>query len=335
MSWLLLAWLFAPGANVSWVAPPTCPDPASVELRLESADVRLAQPVVARVVAPPSGGSTWRLEVQMADTPPRLIEGESCDALADALVAILSVQATAGPPIPVVPEPELAPPAVPTPPAIPSATETAMGPGERQPAERQPAELQPTESPPAERQPLREGRAPKIVLGIAGAVHGVGVPRPGGGVGAAAGLRYPHVRIMAYGRWWFRRDQEVIGGIEAAYRLAVGGIEACGVASFGSFDALGCGLGELGELRAEGISAAPSRTQRHLWLAPGFRLGTQWRTRRSVRLGLSAVALVPLVRRRFTVGDAPAGQVGPVELRGIAHVVFAIPSRRAKKRDAR
>lgn len=333
MSWLFLASLFAPGANVTWVAPPTCPNAASVELRLESADVRLAHPVVARVVAPPPTGSTWRLEVRVADMPARQLDGESCDALADALVAMLSVQATAGLPVPLVPEPELRPPAVPSPPATPSATETAM-----RPAEPPPAEPPPSEPPPAQGLPRRdapEGRAPLVVLGIATAVHGVGVPGLGGGVGADAGLRYPHLRVVAYGRWWFRREREVIAPVAAEYRLAVGGIEACGVASFGRVDTLGCGLGELGQLLAEGVAAAPSRTQRHWWAAPGIRLGAQWRTRRSVRFGLSAVALVPLVRRQFMIGDAPAGQVGPVELRGVAHVVFAIPTRRAKKRDGR
>jgi len=335
MLWPLMALLVGADPGVSWDAPSTCPDVKSVQLRLESAGVRLTHPVAARVVAPPSTGSTWRLEVRVAELPARQLDGESCDALVDALVAILSVQATSELAIPPLaePEPELPPPAVPSPPAIPPTIETAM-----RPAESPPAETLPAESPPGEPLPGRDapgGHAPQIVLGIAAAVHGIGVPGPGAGLGADAGLRLPHLRVVAYGRWWFRRDQEVIGRIQAAYRLAVGGIEACGVASFGRIDTLGCGLGELGELRAEGLSAAPSRTQRHVWVAPGIRLGAQWRTEHFVRFGLSAVGLVPLVRRRFVIGDAPAGQVGPVELRGVAHVVFAIPTRRAKKRDAR
>lgn len=328
MPWRLLAFLLTPAPEITWVAPPTCPDAASIELRLVSADVQLAHPVVARVGAPPSTGSSWRLEVRVADMPPRQLEGESCDALADAFVAMLSVQASVGQGTPVLPEPELPPPAVPSPPAIPSADEARPPPTTSIPAQPPPAEPRP-----ARGAPMRP--APLVVLGIAAGVHGIGVPGPGGGIGVDAGIRYPHLRMLAYGRWWFRRAKQVVGPTEARYRLAVGGIEACGVIGLGRIDALGCGLGELGELWARGVAAEPSRTQKHWWVAPGIRLGAQWRARPIVRFGLSAVALAPLVRRRFTIGDESAGQVGPVELRGVAHVVFAIPTRRAKKSDVR
>ncbi|MGH1345833.1 MAG: hypothetical protein ACRBN8_29990 [Nannocystales bacterium] len=328
MLWLPFALLLAPGPGVRWQAPSVCPDERAVAARLEAADVGVTQPVAAQVI-PPAGTATgspvWRLEVRMGESPLRVLEGESCDALTDALVAMLSVQTHAEPPPTEPSEPDLPPPELPSPPRLPAVTHPPPAPS-----------APPAEAPPKARADPPSGlRSPAVVLGVAAGLHGVGVPGLGGGLGADLGLRFPHLRLAGYGRWWFRREQEVVSPIKAGYRLAAGGIEACGVARFGQIEALGCGLAELGELRAEGIDAAPSRTQRHLWVGPGARLGAQWRTRGILRLGLSAVALAPLNRRRFNIGDAPAGQVGPVELRALVHIGVAIPTSPAKKADGR
>ncbi len=327
MLWLPLALLLAPDPGVRWDAPPTCSSPGSIDARLEAANVRVERPVVAHVIPPtPADSATWRLEVRVADTPPRLLEGESCDALADALVAMLSVQARAAVPPPPAPQPTLAPPESAGPPALPAASLPS------------PPAAAATEAPaPFEPQASPEGsarRSPAVVLGMAAGIHGVGIPGLGGGVGADLGVRFPHLRVGGYGRWWFRRDRAV-GPVAASYRLAVGGLEACGVGALGRLEALGCGVAEFGELRARGEGAAPPRTQRHLWFAPGARLGAQWRTRGPLRFGLSAVVLAPLNRRQFSIGDVSAGQIGPVELRALAHIAVSIPTRRSRKRDGR
>jgi hypothetical protein len=313
------------GAGIVWDAPQNCPDVSSIERQIADAGIVDHPPVHARVKSPVAS-STWQLEVELGDAPTRTVEGESCAALADALVAMVILQGDEEVDPPPEDEPAMPPPAVPGPPPLPAAEPPSLAAAPRPTAP-------PADSPP----PATRRRAvPSWVIGIDGGVHGLGVPGPGGGAGVRLGVAFEHLRLSGYGQWWFRRTKPVRVPVEAAYRLAVGGLEACGVAGLGRLEALGCGVIELGELRAQGLGAAPSRTKRHLWLAPGGAAGLHWRVRAPVRVGLGIAALAPLVRERFTVGDLSAGEVGPIELRGLFQVVVVLAGRGTRRnRDAR
>ena len=315
----MLALVLAAAPGITWNAPSACPDHQTLTARLHAADVSLEQAVRADVHPPEGPGTSWTLELQVGDAPPRRLEGESCAALTDAVVAMLSIQGPASEPEE---PPEPAPPELPPPP--PTLPPTAITTPPEAPA-----------PPTAQAEPSAPPRArPDIVLGLAGGIHGVGVPGPGGGLGLTAGVRFAHLRLAAYGQWWFRRTQTVATPVEAAFRLALGGLEACGVGVVRRLHFLGCGTVEGGQLQAEGIAAAPPRTKRHGWAALGGRGGLQWRLAERVQLGPSLGVLAPLNRRRFHVGDASAGQIGPVELRGLVHLEVVLPGRR-KNRDAR
>ena len=326
MGWLLPALPFVLAPGLGWTAPASCPDRVSVEQRLSEADRQ--RHVSAVVHAPPSPDLPWRLIVVVDDSPPRELEGESCDALADAVVAMLSIHGPEPKPEPE-PEPASAPPFDIPPPLPPPAPSTPTH-EELPPQPRRPDELTP-EPPTPDISPALS--APLWVVGIGGGVHGLGVPVPGGGLGLDLGIRFPRLLVAAYGQWWFRRTTVVTGDVKAAYRLALGGAQACGVAGVGTIDILGCALFEAGELRAEGLHAAPGHTRRHLWMAPGAKLGMQWRVRNPVRIGVTTAALLPLQRQAFAIGDASAGTVGAVELRGVLQVSVALPGPGAKKRD--
>ncbi len=325
MTTVSLALWLGLGGGIVWDAPPPCPEAPTIERRVAEAGIEEPPSTRARVEVR-EAGSVWQLEVEFGDAPARVVEGESCDALADALVAMIILQGDGSQSLDEV-EPAMPPPTVPGPPSLPA---TAPPPTTAPPRE-QPRALPPPAAP--RRRPSRRGA---LLLGVEGGIHGLGIPGPGGGAGLRLGVAFDRLRLSGYGQWWFRRTKPVRIPIEATYRLAVAGLEACGVATFGRLEALGCGVFEFGELRAQGLRAAPSRTKRHLWVAPGAVGNLQWRIRNPVRLGLGVAALAPLARRQFAVGDLTAGEVGSIELRGLLHVLVVVPrGRREKNPDVR
>ncbi len=326
------------GSPLTWSAPPECPTGSDVQARasrLAGGKLEMQETsVVAVVHAPLRVGAPWWLELRIDGGPPRRLEGESCEALADAAAVMLEMQGAKSPEGPaLVPTPE--PPAV-------------------EPARPPPLEAEPRSVAPAERTERSSGvpsttvaiddeaessRPPLVpFVGAMAGVHGLGLPGVGGGISATLGVRVGRLRLAGYGQYWFRRERAVVDSVLAAYRLGLGGVEACGAFAVGRarsrFELLGCGQAEVGQLRADGLGAAPSRTQRHLWVALGGGLGTMWRGLAGVGLGVRATALAPLIRRRFVVGDVVAGEIGGVELRLLAGLEVQLGGLNRSKKTA-
>jgi hypothetical protein len=165
---------------------------------------------------------------------------------------------------------------------------------------------------------------------VSTAIHGLGLPALGAGLGGRVGVQWGPLRAAAYGMHWFRRGRGVVEGVIAEYRASVGGLELCGVLPVGAnaaaFELLGCAEGEGGRLHARGLGAAPDVVKNHPWVALGAGLGAAWSPRPIVAIGLRADALAPLARYRFSIGDEDAGQVGPVDLRGALVVEIRLPA---------
>jgi len=166
-------------------------------------------------------------------------------------------------------------------------------------------------------------------LGIRGGAHGVGLPAPGGGLGGEAGMRWGPWSIALTGMHWLQRERAVVGDVAARYRLSTGGLEVCGTLELGrapaAFELVGCGAGEAGALRAEGLRASPPRTQRHPWVALGGVMGAGWRPRPWVGVRVRVEVMAPLLGREFVIGDVSAGRVGPVDARGTLALVVRLP----------
>lgn len=329
---------------ITWDAPPSCPDVGSVRERIaEQLRGARTEPtaVRARVSAPDAQGAPWRLWIAIGDEGQRHIEGHSCTALVDAAAVMVAISLeTADEPVPLdVPEPPPEP--APGDPLTIEATPTPQTEQATRGATSRPAALPPgvagaddatvpaPDARPSSRSSRpRRGRA-RAVLGVTTGLHGVGLPAPGAGLGGRLGVRWGPLSAAITGTHWFQRQRPVTGEVAASYRLGTAGLDLCGALPLGrvpaAFELLGCGRGEAGVLRAEGLGATPSRTRHHPWVALGGAATAMWLPRPWVGLGLRAEVVAPLLGRRFVIGDASAGAVGPVDARGTLELEFRLP----------
>lgn len=353
---VLSAWLAVAGAtllgppeeqvSLVWDAPAACPEDAVVRARIEQ-HVRASSghpsqvSVRARVQAPEPPQTTWRLHIELGDRGEREVSAQSCEALADAAVLMVAISLEADA------EAGLAPGDASLVPAPRSSPRIEPAPGEGGPSPAT-ARARPSEPVAATPEPEVAQRSrpsvisgprgwvpPRAVMGVRAGAHGVGLPDAGGGVGGQLGLRWGPLRIVATGMHWFRREHGVVEDVAAAYRLTTGGLEACPVLALGTmpagFELLGCAQVEAGVIRGDGLGAEPSLTRRHIWVGVGGGVGGAFTPTPWLALGLRADVVAPLLRRTFSIGDAAAGRIGPVDLRGALFVEVRLPAARGAR----
>lgn len=365
--WLTAALAVSP-VQLEWDAPPSCPSEAAVRARIEQQLAARTPPealrIRARVIAPSDPDGPWRLDLELGDRGQRQVAGQSCDALVDAAAVMVGISVDeqrerAHPKIPdppasvsapvdpapsvrdpaVTPDPTTAEPAAAVP---PSAAIPNPGAAERpDPSSPTPdsVSVDAADPSPSAREPDPPTSEPspsslRVVLGLMTGVHGVGLPGVGAGLGGRLGVQWRALRVALYGAHWFERDQPVQRDVAASYRLGVGGLELCGVWILGRatvFELLGCGLGEAGMLRAQGIGALSPRVQARPWLALGGGAGGAWRPRPWLSVGLRLDLLGLLLRDEFLIGAAPAGRTGPLDVRGLVTVDFHLPTKVSRR----
>lgn len=333
---LAVALRLAPGdVAIAWEAPEGCPDAAYVRGRiaeqLRGVEVEAAR-VRARVSAPEGSGAAWRLWIAIGDEGERELEAESCTALADAAAVMVAISLNAS-----VPGEEGG---VPEPPVVEAADEAVDEPERGAEAVAEEPSLEPIAAPsepapdaaagpstPERSAGPRRWRA-AAVLGVAVGAHGVGLPVPGAQLGGRVGVRWGPLVVALSGMHSFRRERPVVGDVAASYQLTTGGLELCGVLALGrrvAIEGFACAEAEVGRLRAEGLRAVSPQVQRHPWVGVGGGGGAAWVARPWLAVGLRADLVAPLLGRRFVVGDASAGEVGPVDVRGALVLEFRVP----------
>lgn len=266
--------------QVQWSAPAECPDEAEVKARVDRIlaeggsgrreDVRL-QLSVARAAK----GFRLTAELVAGDAPSgrRIVEGASCDDLAEAAVLIAAIAI----------DPDLVPPEPVEPVALPSEAPTEppseVVPDPPEPAPSEPAEPRPGEPASSDRSspravdPIATPRPPTdtIVTPVVTVDFGLGlgrlaapVPmamgRAGAGVeiGAFRGL----ARISAFGPSRGEVDGSSAGGLFGA---VTGGIAGCGRTPGPRFSFVGCLATDLGVAFGRGENTIDTRTARSLW----------------------------------------------------------------------
>ncbi|MBL4687163.1 MAG: hypothetical protein JKY37_21380, partial [Nannocystaceae bacterium] len=278
-------------------------------------------------------GKPWRLSLSTGAEGTREVQADSCAALADATVVMIEISLN-----PVLeestarePDDEAAQVPSPPPPTEPPASVDKQSPT---PVVRPNTSLPSTprsNAPASDSAPTRRKTwaRPQAVLGIMTGGHGVGLPAPGVGLGGRLGVRWGPLQLAAVGVHWVRRPQAT-QGITAVYTLSTGGVEMCGVVPGGervaTFEGIACGAIELGRLQAQGRNTILERERRHLWVAPGAGVGVLWVPRPIIGIGIRADVFVPTLRRRFLVGEAAVGTVGPVDARGTLVVEIRLPN---------
>ncbi|WAS90611.1 hypothetical protein [Nannocystis punicea] len=347
---LLLAPAPSPAAGpampeVRWEAPPGCPDEAWVRAQIAGLLARApagagqAAQVNLRVEALPSG--RWRLDAAIssgAGQGRRSLEGDRCEALAEAAALLTAIAAVpelqqAAPPV------QEEAPGTAVPPPGPPAPVEAEGPVGPQAPEIDAGELEPelpgpsaTPPPPAEtpaRAPARRRPAPKATLGLGAGIGAGALPRVTALLRASVGLRGRHWAVALTQSFWLPRDlpaaeDERVGG---RMWLAATGLRGCGIVGKGRVEAPLCAGVEVGALRGRGIGdLAASYRATSFWAAATVGPGLHVRVAPRVALTFGADLLVMLTRARFEISGR--GQVccsGAVGASATAGVEVRLP----------
>jgi len=266
-----------------WNAPAECPDEAQMSERLASAGGfgRLA---ISATVLPQADGS-WRMELVLEldeHRESRLIEGRSCESLADAVELLTTLERRALEPV----SPLLLPEAPDT--QVPEPIEVTDG---RSPT----LELSP---PPTEqeRRPRRD-RTTSLPTGllIGGAV-GLGIgqtPAPSVPIELALGWSARWLRAALRGRYHVPRSVDS-GPSAPRIQLGTAGIELCGRPAHGRVEFPICGQVSVGGSRSD-RGGTGTQSRGGVWLEAGVDVGVAWSLTPNValtaRLGAAAVIL--------------------------------------------
>ena len=302
---------------LSWDAPPECPAQAEVVARVrarwgERPAVRIeAEAVVARS---PRDPGVWHLRLWVRGdelVAEREIEARSCDALTEAAATMLAVAATTPTPAASV--------EIPAPAAVVAAEPAAPA-----AARVEPIASVSSEEPRAALAPSRRTSPPRARLGAFGGVDHGALPGTGATIVGEIGVHWPRVRLSAFGLYGFGR-RVTARDVAAQHRLAAGGVSVCGVAPLGAFELGGCASAELGALSSAGIRGRALQRQQSPWAAGSLGAFGSWRFASRWALVLRVDAVLPLVRRRFFVGDALVGRIGPIGVRALAGLTVVLP----------
>ena len=305
---------FAQELELMWTAPTECPQAAAAEARVRRlVGTDAAGSVAASVSVRQLGENRWSATLALGDTT-RVLEGESCDSVADAAVVILAMAI----------DPEAAPEAPPAPATEQSAAEA--------PAAESPAGPVAAARPPP---PPASARASGNEHVAAATTDIAPVPPPAAelapwgaslrGFGEWGMLPAPSVGgVVAVHAAWSGRylaelsalgllpREEVVEGGTSGGEFSWFGLQltACRVLARPAFV---CGGFEAGRLSGTGFGAREVRTQHTFWAAPGVELAFAPALGSSFAFEASAGLFIALRKPEFAVdGVGVVHQPGPV-----------------------
>jgi hypothetical protein len=298
---------------IEWDAPtPPCPTLSAVEDSVRAMAGRLpeADEVRARALVVQSGeGWSLRLTTEVGgEAQERVLEAESCDALAKATAILIAVAVD---PIATAHEVRSTEEIVTPPPEPPPRVESA------EPID--PIAVAPRVSgpPPRRRVPVR------MHLGIGGGVIVGAVPGVTGGPVATLGLTRGKLRAELRGAWWAPR---VGRSGPASARVQVGTVAAvvCGEPGNDAVTFPLCGGVEAGALRGRGVQVPNAHVEHFAWIAALLAAGVRAWVRPRVGLRADLEVAVPLGIYRVFVGSQLVHETAAVGARGLAGVEFRL-----------
>ncbi len=309
------------GLEVTWDAPPSCPDEATataqILARLPTEAARRPVRAHARVVEEANG--TWRVDIELYDDDGVGTRSLHADSCAEALTATAVVVAIAV-------DPEAVPPPPQDDDAVPAPPEerSPEGPGEQTPSAERPAEpvdlTAPDEAPDAspstessiaessstEPAPTRSRPLGGWSLGVRGGLDYGALPSPAAHLFGHLGLfgRRWHVLGGALHRIQTEASAQVPQTAGGRFRLTAGRLGAGPRLAWGRFGLpLHAGV-ELGAIWARGTGAVEPQTTRRLWAAAIASAGVAWTPIPAVALELGLDGVLPLARPSFTLGES-------------------------------
>ncbi len=319
----------APELELSWVAPPPCPDDNGVHVRIEQL---LRRPLGSAgdlgtlhvQAAARAEGDGWSLELTIgADGGgrTRTLTGPSCDTLAETVALLTAISLDPG-----------VDPSTPPPPVIPSDPKPPRQPEPpRQPAPRPKVQPEPIDEPPPTAPSDPRYRA-AVLVGGAGAL-GV-TPAVAPGVTAAGSFLWPRARVQVRFDHWFARTISAAGSGDAAADISMTtvGARGCVAPRVGIVDFPVCAGVLGGRMRGIGRGLAVTSDARLPFVGAdiGAAVGlAPYRMRGVVAFVLTVDLVVPFVRPGFEVDDlGTVSRIFPVVGRATAGIEVRLPALR-------
>lgn len=298
---------------IAWDAPtPPCPTLSEVEDSVRAMAGRLPEADEVRSHARVTqSGDRWSLRLTTevgGEAQERVLEAESCDALAKATAILIAVAVD---PIAAAHEVRSTEEIVAPLPEPPPRVEVSEPIDRVAVAPRAPA-------PPARRRiPVR------VHLGIGGGVIVGAVPGVTGGPVAAVGVTRGKLRAELRGAWWAPRV-----GREgpASARVQVGTVAAvvCGEPGNDAVTFPLCGGMEAGAMRGRGVEVPNAHVEHFAWVAALLGAGVRGWVRPRVGLRADVEIAVPLGIYRVFVGSRLVHETAAVGARGVVGVEFRL-----------
>jgi hypothetical protein len=321
--------------DIDWTAPETCPASADVRAGIERYLGRpvasSADAVAARAVVTREKGNQWRMKLTTTvrrETRERVIEGDSCRAVADAAALILAfvidpksaatrspaTSATGTAPAATemsAPESPAPAPGAPSdrsnlatvPPETSAETNTPLaGPPPAEPAPT--ARPDAADSPPRPTSPSAPPR-PWTLRALAGADSSA-LPAWSGFVGAAVGRAFGRASIELSGAYFAPRTREIGGGAQArggTFELLTLGGRTC-YAFFGpTVELAPCVGAEYGTVRGMAFGVGVPGVGKGLWLAATASGAARWRAAPWLGAVAEVGVALPLVRPEYVIDN--------------------------------
>jgi len=296
--------------SLTWNAPPVCPTDSDVQARVdallggEASAARFADVRAIGQVERSGGGFRLLLGMGVGSAPPssRIIEASSCDELAGAAAIAIALLARSTIAAAASASPEQSS-AEPPPTAAPDVKKPDATPPPEPHVEDAKGDSQ-------------SGRLHLAIdLPVAAASWGT-MPSVGLGLGAAVGVRFKSLRVVAGGDLW-RGQTSQFSGIDTHFSLQSGRVDSCLVQTMHGVELGPCAGVAVQRLTGAGVSSDTFLAKSHTtawvsavggiflaWPIPGFA---------TLRLFGQASVLVSPVRPRFVIE-----QLGPIHEPGLA-----------------
>jgi hypothetical protein len=149
------------------------------------------------------------------------------------------------------------------------------------------------------------GDALRFALGAGAALDYGSLPELAPGAELDLSLGWRALRLTALGTFFPTQQTRLSSNPDhgGEFRLALGGLLACGERRFGALAAFGCGGFELGRLSAKGIGVHNPRFGDSGWQALRAELGGRYELVAGLGVLLRAGIALPLARRAFVLDD--------------------------------
>ncbi len=297
---LVLAALASP-AEVQWQAPNGCPSREAFIARVSdpSAETR---PFSVAVNIERVAEATWRAELAItrdgSEEERRVVEGESCQAVADAAALIVELRtrrrAEATPEAVVIKPPPPLPETAPQPAAV--VTE--------EPPERSPATTSTRFEPSLDDEPQRKRTPRGAWLALSGGVAAGVLPGVGGAAAVEGGVDGHAWRVGVAARLVPARiERGVATDIDGGFTLATAGAIGCYVPRVGAWAFPTCGRVDVGTLRGEGRNATQPRVVWPLWAGVSVAGSARWDASERIAPFVALEGVAALLVPSYAVGS--------------------------------